>query len=285
MKILGTGLSGLVGSRIVELLSDRYKFEFLEVDIADKIAVTKKIQASDASIVLHLAAKTDVDSCELDKESKGQGEAWSVNVLGTENVALACSGANKKLIYISTDFVFDGKNPPAGGYSEEKVPNPINWYGQTKYEGEKIVQDSNTQWVIVRIAYPYRAYFKRNDFVRSIISKLQRGEKITAITDHVMTPTFIDDIAVALDAIMQTDKIGIFHAVGDQFVTPFEAALNITKVFNLDVKFVGKITRGDYFRGKAPRPFNLSLNNAKIEKLGVKMRTFEEGLQEIKRQL
>lgn len=285
MKILGTGLTGLVGSRIVEFLSDKYEFESSEVDITAKDEIFKKIQTSKASIVLHLAAKTDVDSCELDKELKDEGEAWRVNVLGTENVVLACSQTNKKLIYISTDFVFDGKNPPAGGYSEEEVPNPINWYGQTKYEGEKIIQGSNTHWTIVRIAYPYRAYFKRNDFARSIISKLQRGEKIAAVTDHVMTPTFIDDIAGALETLIFKNKTGIFHLVGSQFISPFEAAVLISEVFNFDKNLIQKRTRGEYFKNRTQRPFNLSLRNDKIRQSGVKMRTFEEGLWEIKKQL
>lgn len=285
MKILGTGLTGLVGSRIVELLSDRCEFESSEVDIISRDEISKKVQASKASIVLHLAAKTDVDSCELDKELKDQGEAWRVNVLGTENVALACSRTNKKLIYVSTDFVFDGENPPDGGYSEEEVPNPINWYGQTKYEGEKIVQGSNTHWAIVRIAYPYRACFKRNDFARSIISKLQRGEKITAIRDHVMTPTFIDDIAGALETLIFKNKTGIFHLVGSQFISPFEVAVLISDVFNFDKSLIQKTTRDEYFKSRAQRPFNLSLRNDKIKQLGVKMRTFGEGLREIKRQL
>lgn len=285
MKILGTGLTGLVGSRIVELLSDRCEFESSEVDITAGDEISKKVQASKASIVLHLAAKTDVDSCELDKELKDQGEAWRVNVLGTENVALACSRTNKKLIYVSTDFVFDGENPPDGGYSEEEVPNPINWYGQTKYEGEKIVQGSNTHWAIVRIAYPYRAYFKRNDFVRSIISKFQRGEKIAAITDHVMTPTFVDDIAGALETLILKNKTGIFHLVGSQFISPFEAAVLISDVFNFDKNLIQKTTRDGYFKDRAQRPFNLSLRNDKIRELGVKMRSFEEGLWEIKRKL
>lgn len=285
MKILGTGLTGLVGSRIVELLSDRCEFESSEVDITSRDEISKKVQASKASIVLHLAAKTDVDSCELDKELKDQGEAWRVNVLGTENVALACSRTNKKLIYVSTDFVFDGENPPDGGYSEEEVPNPINWYGQTKYEGEKIVQGSNTHWAIVRIAYPYRACFKRNDFARSIISKLQRGEKITAITDHVMTPTFIDDIAGALETLIFKNATGIFHLVGRQFVSPFEAAVLISDVFSFDKNLIQKTTRDEYFKNRTQRPFNLSLRNDKIKQLGVKMRTFGESLQEIKRQL
>jgi dTDP-4-dehydrorhamnose reductase len=144
MKILGTGLTGLVGSRVVELLSNKYEFENLSrssgSDISNKEQVLGKIKSSDAQVILHLAAKTNVDECEKDKTLAQSGEAWRINVEGTKNIADACLQASKKLIYISTDFVFDGENPPPGGYSEEDIPNPVNWYARTKYEGEKIVQ-------------------------------------------------------------------------------------------------------------------------------------------------
>ena len=165
MKILGTGLSGLVGSRVVELLNSVYEFEFSDTDITNKEAIDERIRSSNASIVLHLAAKTDVDGCEKDRTLGTEGDAWKINVLGTENVVEACEKNNKKLIYVSTDFVFDGETKSE--YSEEDKPNPINWYARTKYEGEKIVQSSNFNWIIVRIAYPYRSNFKRKDFVRN----------------------------------------------------------------------------------------------------------------------
>jgi dTDP-4-dehydrorhamnose reductase len=140
MKILGTGLTGLVGSRVVELLKDKYEFENLSrssgVDITDKNQVLEKIKGSNAQVVLHLAAKTNVDGCELDKPLKEKGEAWKINVEGVRNVAEACSQTNKKLIYISTDFVFDGTKD---AYSEEDIANPVNWYAQTKYEEKRLL--------------------------------------------------------------------------------------------------------------------------------------------------
>lgn len=289
MKILGTGLSGLVGSRIVELLSHKYEFENLSLDtgtdITDKESVTRKIENSNASLVLHLAAKTDVDGCEKEKSLGEESEAWKINVLGTQNIAYACQKNNKKLIYFSTDFVFDGKNPPPNAYSEEDVPNPINWYARTKYEGEKIVQNISTPWAIVRLAYPYRAYFQRNDFLRAILSRLHKGEKIEALSDHIFTPTFIDDLTFAIDTLIKKEALGIFHVVGSQKLTPYEAALRIAEAFGLPQGNIAKTTRKNYFKNRAPRPFNLALKNDKIQKLGIKMKTFEEGLKEIKSQM
>jgi dTDP-4-dehydrorhamnose reductase len=289
MKILGTGLTGLVGSRIVELLKDKYEFENLSrssgVDISDKNQVLEKIKNSDAQIVLHLAAKTDVDECEKDKLLGQNGEAWKINVEGTSNVANACSEANKKLIYISTDFVFDGANPPVDGYSEEDTPNPINFYAQTKYEGEKIIQSLKTPWIIVRIAYPYRANFIKKDFFRAILGNLREGRLVTAVTDHIFSPTFIDDIASGLDVLISSNSQGIFHVVGSQSLTPFSAANLIAYEFKLDKSKIKETKRSEFFGNRAPRPFQLALKNAKIAKLGVNMRTFEEGMREIKSQI
>lgn len=279
-------MTGLVGSRIVELLKDKYEFENISrstgVDIANKDSILHKIESSNSPIILHLAAKTDVDGCEKDKVFGEDGEAWRINVLGTQNVTDACSQANKKLIYISTDFVFGGTKEV---YFEQDIPNPINWYARTKYEGEKIVQKSNSPWVIARIAYPYRASFSKLDFFRAILNRFKKNEQVFGVTDHIFTPTFVDDIAFAIDGLIKSNEYGIFHAVGSQSLSPYDAAILIAKEFNLDLSKIIKTTRAQYFKNRASRPFKLALKNAKITKLGIHMRTFEEGIKEIKRQI
>jgi len=304
MKILGTGLDGLVGSRIVELLKDQYEFESSDVDITDRDGIITRIRNSDASIVLHLAAKTSVDGCEEDREEdigRGNGvrdewkkkkTAWAVNVYGTQNIVDACQASNKKLIYISTDFVFDGSRPPAGatsdvadGYRETDKPNPVNWYGKTKYEGEKVVQKLSSPWIIARIAYPYRASFAKKDFVRALIHKFQNKENLQMVTDHIMTPTFVDDIACALHFLIKNNSTGIFHVVGSEFISPYEAAIKIAEIFDFSKDYTAETTRSEYFYNRVPRPFQLALKNDKIQNLGVKMRGFEEGLEEVKKQL
>lgn len=288
MKILGTGLTGLVGSRIVELLP-QYQFENISratgVDITNKEQVTTAISASNSPIVLHLAAKTDVDLCELDKPEGVEGEAWRVNVVGAQHIAEACQLSGKKLIFVSTDFVFDGEHTPEDGYTEESVPNPINWYGQTKYEAEKVVQLIGSPWLIMRIAYPYRAVFAKKDFVRVLYNRLREGKQLTMITDHIMTPTFIDDIASALDKLIQTQQTGVYHVTGSQFITPYEIALRLCKDFHLDSSLVEKTTREQYFKDRAKRGFCLRMKNARIVNLGVTMRTLDQGIEEIKYQI
>ncbi len=279
MKILTTGASGLVGSRILELLKDKYDFDSSTEDITQKDLIQNRIKNSNAEIVLHLAAKTHVDGCERDKALGEQGEAWKINVEGTKNVAEACSKLKKRLIYVSTDFVFDGEKED---YVEEDTPNPINWYGRTKYEGELAVQKSQAEYIIARIAYPYRTGFARTDFIRSLIEKFKKGENLTMVTDHIMVPTFIDDIAFALDSLIQKDQTGVFHITGSQPISPFDAAVLIADTFGFSKSKITKTTRSDYFKGRARRGFHLNLKNDKINKMGIKMKTLQEGLLDFK---
>lgn len=287
-KILGVGITGLVGSRIAELL-DSYNFTNLSLETGVNITDSKTLDPirniSSDSIIFHLAAKADVDSCEQEKSLGKESMAWKINVEGTRNVVEACKIGGKKIIYVSTDFVFDGKKE-GGGYTEEDNPNPVNWYAQTKFEGENIVKNSGLPFIIMRIAYPYRAKFEmKKDFVRNIISRLEKNQKVQAVTDHVMTPTFIDDIASAVDVLIKNNSEGIFHVVGGQFISPYNAGLLIAKVFGFESSLVEETTKEEYFKGCAERPFRLALKNDKIQKLNIKMKGLEEGLLEVKKQL
>lgn len=286
IPILGTGLSGLVGSRVQDLLGDNFQFTDLSlatgVDISNIDDLDQSFKNSPASTVLHMAAKTDVDGCEDDKIYQEEGKAWLVNVIGTQNIIEAAKKYHKRIIYISSDFVFDGTKET---YSEDDEVNPVNWYGVTKCEGEKLVQDSGLSYTILRLAYPYRSFFEpKTDFVRRIIRKIERKEKILALTDHIFTPTFIDDIAISLNLILQKELTGIFHVVGTGNLTPLGALGMISKIFKLN-PHVSPITREVFFKDRAFRPFKLALKNDKIARLGIKMKTFEGGLREMYRQL
>jgi dTDP-4-dehydrorhamnose reductase len=227
-----------------------------------------------------------VDGCEDDKNLGEDGEAWRINVLGASNVAEYCRDLGKKIIYISTDFVFDGEKEKGEFYTEKDSPNPINWYSKTKYEGEKLIEKSGAPYMILRLAYPYRANFEpKKDFLRAILDNLKNGNQVKAITDHVFCPTFIDDFAFALEKLVKNDASGIFHTVGGQALTPFEATKIIASEFNLDTNLIVPITREEFFKDRAPRPFNLALRNARIGELGVEMKGFEEGLISIKSQM
>jgi len=286
--LLGTGLSGLVGSRMLEMMSSEYEFENLSLETGVNILnikeVDQRFSSSKAEWVLHFAAKTNVDGCEKDKKFGEKGDAWKINVMGTKNIALACKKFNKKMLYISTDFVFDGKEKRY--YEEEDPPNPLSWYAVTKYEGEKIVQKSHIPYLICRPAYPYRAVNSlKKDLVHVILDRLKNNEKITAVTDQFITPTLIDDIALAIKILITKDQTGIFHINGSQAVTPFDLALKIAQVFNFDKNLIDKITLKAYYQNRAARPFHAVLKNDKIQALGVTMNTLDTGLKIIKKQM
>lgn len=288
MKIFGTGLSGLLGSRIVELLGASHSFTDNSrsngVDITNREQIEKAITDSDAEVVLHLAAYTNVKAAEQERDQGEMSESWKINVVGTENVVKACSSTGKKLVYISTDMVFDGEDTPEGGYQEDAKPNPLSWYAKTKYQGELRVEAGRSPFIIMRPAYPYRAHFEKNDFVRLFMQKLAQNEPLTVLTDRIITPVFIDDLALAFDALLKANATGIYHTVGSTALSIYDAALAIADCFGYDKNLISGTTRAEFLVGRPPEPFNSALNNGKIRQLGVRMKTFEEGLQELKKQ-
>lgn len=276
MKVALSGANGLVGSRIIELLKNDFQFVPLyqkECDITKENDVYNFFNNYQFDFFLHLAAYTNVDGAEKERD-----KAYQINVLGTKNIFQLCQAKKVKLIYISTDFVFDGQNPP---YDENSKPNPIGYYGETKYQGEKIVKDKA---MIVRIAYPYRAYFEaKKDFVRSIIEKLKNKQRLTMIIDGKMTPTFIDDIAYGLKHLIKNFTPEIFHLVGPDSLSPYEAAKLIAKVFNLDQNLIEKISYQEYMKNRARRPQYSQVQSTKNNFF--QMKSFEKGLTTIKRSI
>jgi dTDP-4-dehydrorhamnose reductase len=285
IKILATGMSGLVGTRVNELLSDEFDIEDLSlatgVDITNYESLENRINNSNAKIIIHMAAKTDVDSCEDEKILNENSQCWQVNVVATENISYIANKRGMKVIYISTDFVFDGIKK---FYNEEDKPNPVNWYGFTKFEGENKVKEHTEEYVILRISYPYRANFSlKRDFVRRLLEKMVKKEKIYGLTDHIITPTFIDDIAQAIKTIIQKKVKGIYHVVGSQSLSVYDCIGKIASVFG-QKPIIIPVKREEYFKEKAFRPFNLTMKNDKITKLGCKMKTLDDGLFVIKTQ-
>lgn len=276
LKIALTGADGLVGSRIIELLKNDFEFIPLpqkSMDITDKGQVDNELKNLDFDVFFHLAAFTNVPGAETNKEL-----CFKINRDGTKNVFEAVKQKQKKFIYVSTDFVFDGTTPP---YDEYSTPNPVGVYAQSKYEGEKIVKD---QAMIVRISYPYRAEFElKKDFFRTFKSYLENNKPLSMIADSLMTPTFIDDIASGLKYLFNNYKSGIYHLVGSQSISPYEAALIVAETFNLKKTLIGRTTYVEYVKGKAQLP---QFANIKSNKNNFwKMKSFAEGMEEIKKQL
>lgn len=292
-KIIGTGLSGLVGSRIVELLKDKYEFVDFSLDsgvnILDIASLTSAFNKNkDAIAVLHLAAFTDTNAAWLQKGDKS-GICYQLNVVGTQNILDLAQKYNQQLIYISTDFVFDGnKTTP---YTETDTPSPIEWYGETKYLGEKVITNSGySNFNISRITYPYRAKFDTKiDIIRKVLTKLKNGEEVKMFSDQICTYTYIDDIAIALGYFIENKTTGIYHLVGSSFHSPFQMCQEVAKVFGLNQDLISASSLDEFIKsqpeGSRPWQKTLITSNQKATNLGLNFCTLEEGLNKIKEQI
>ncbi|RJQ25631.1 NAD(P)-dependent oxidoreductase [Candidatus Parcubacteria bacterium] len=314
MKIAVIGASGLIGTRLVSFLKE--KFEIVELsrsrgfDVVNRESVQKVLSDINPSIILHLAAKTNVDECEKDKENdlkklvelslinqksnlisfgqinpldwRDENSAFSINTVGTKNLVDFSLKNNSKLIYISTDFVFSGNEEY---YTEESLSSPINWYGQTKFWGEEFVNLLPNP-LIVRLSYlyGYRNNIKK-DFVWKIMELLEAKKEISLVFDQIITPTFIDDIVFGLKLLIEKEAVGTYHLVGESFLSPFEIGQEITQIFSFETSKIKKVTGDEFYQNRAKRPFQTRLKNDKLEKLGFKTKTFKEALILIKNNL
>ncbi len=278
-KIQIIGATGFLGSKIYQDFSQNYKvtgtyfknknpymrpYDLTKFDLT----LFKEIKPN---IVIHTAAMTDVDECETNPQ-----KAYQINVEGTKNVIEGCRINNSKLIYISTDFVFDGK---AGDYKETDLPNPLNFYAKTKLKAEQIVKDSGLNYIIARVAVLYG----QNDsqkFVNWCINKLRNQKQVFLINDHIRTPTLIDDISSALEELIERKFQGIIHITGPEKLSAYQMGIKIAETFGLNKKYIKSIT-SDKFKQKAERPKDSSLNIEKLQHEGIKMSKFIEGLKKI----
>lgn len=276
-RIVITGAGGLVGSRILELFDGTFEcfpLSSSELDITNIDSVHSVLKSISYDGVLHLAGYTNVDGAESESE-----KAYSINHIGTKNLVEVARDMHKEFTYISTDFVFDGKTQSP--YTETSKPNPISIYGDSKYKGEL---DVLPYGMIVRISYPYRAQFdKKKDIVRILKSLLEAKKPLSMISDSIMVPTFIDDIANGLKYLLNNFTPEVFHLVGKDGMSPYELAKQIAKTFNLDTSLISKTTYSSYFTGKAKRPQFCSISSTK--NTFYSMNTFEKGLHIIKNQL
>lgn len=276
LKVAITGPSGLIGSRIIELLDNDFEFISLDqpaFDITKKDLVFQTITDTNFDILLHLAAYTNVDGAETNKELVAK-----INIEGTRHVFEAVMNKGKKMIHISTDFIFDGTSPP---YFEDAEPNPISYYGETKYQAEKIVQGKA---MIIRPAYPYRAKYEiKSDFVKSIRSLLEQNKPISMVTDSTITPTFIDNIAYALKYLFNNFSTQIYHIVGADSISSYDAGKLIAKTFGYNENLIQPTTYAQYFNNKAKRPQYSQIKTK--NNTFYKMKTFAEGLADLKKQI
>lgn len=267
IPLLGTGLTGLVGSKFVELYQEKYACTNLDlatgVDITDAAQVMDAIVKHPASVVVHFAAFTDVTKAHQENGDR-EGMVYKVNVRGTKHIVDAVKQAGKRLIHISTAYVFDGEKPTP--YTEEDSVHPIEWYGQTKAYAEEQVLQADINAVILRIDQPYRLdEFPKLDILHRIKKGLEEKTLPPMFTDHTFCPTRIEQFAQTLDFMIHNDVQGIFHATTDPMTTDYEFAQQVKQQFGL----AGEIQKGslEEFLKTTSRPYqkNTALDTTKLQ--------------------
>lgn len=261
-KIFITGSRGYIGSRFLSLYRDAFTIADPQVNILSPDDVVRTLSESESSIVIHLAAKTHIDRCEKEKHSGKNSNVWKVNVEGTKHIIDACKKTGSYLIMFSTECVFDGE---VGQYTETDIPNPKNWYGETKYRAEQMVLDSGIPACILRSVYTYGHPDHKNDTVKTLLNKLQNSEKIRAVTDQLMSFTFVDDLLRVLKSIINHKPRGIFHYAGTKQISMYEFSSKVATVYGYHQDTIEPVTLEEYFKNRAKfRLRRATLNCEKI---------------------
>lgn len=269
MKILITGVKGQLGSELSKIIPDAVLADKEELDITDFEAVKQFVNTNKIDTIINCVAYTAVDKAEDDEEN-----TYKVNVLGAENLAKT----NCKLIHISTDYVFDGKNYEP--YIEEDKTEPLSVYGKTKLESENVVLKNNKQAIVIRTSWLYSTY--GNNFVKTMLRLGKEKESLNVVFDQVGTPTYAKDLAEIIKVIIPNineETAGIYHFSNEGVCSWYDFATEIMSLSNLNCK-VKPILSIEY-PTKATRPHYSVLNKNKIKKtFNVEIRHWKEALME-----
>jgi len=288
MITLITGITGLLGTALIQenrnnkfikgIYIGDYEMpnnEFIDYTICNVTNIDilfNNFQNDKIDCIIHTAGIANTDKSEREPE-----RAYLSNVIGTKNIIELAHLKQAKLIYISTNAVFDGKNPP---YSEEDKPNPINRYGAIKLECESLVRKSLKNYLIVRpiLMYGLNNENERKSFFIWVLEKLRNKERINIVNDVFENPILSYQCADIIWKLINKDALGIYHIAGRDVLSRYEAVKVTAKVFSLDATLINPVS-SNFFPNIAPRPKNTSYRTAKIEgELGVKPLGFEEGL-------
>lgn len=294
-RIMITGSNGLLGQKVVDILSrsdyplmlisleaesvfDEEIFPYRQIDLSQKQEVRKVIDLFEPDIIIHTAAVTDVDLCE-----KERALAWRVNVGSVENVAHAANMVGAKIIHFSTDYVFDGVSGP---YGETDRPNPISYYGRTKFASENVLRIAGTPSTIIRTMVLYGIGRKvKTNFALWLYHNLKENKPIRVVDDQMGSPTLVDDLALAVIKIIELDRSGLYHIAGADLVSRYDFALSFARIFGFNKKLIQPI-KSSQFKQPAPRPLKSGFVTLKAQiELGLKMSGVERGLTILKNQL
>ena len=264
MKILVTGSNGMLGNDLLPLLQERHAVVPLtraEADITDELQVRRAIKEVRPEVVIHAAAMTAVDDCELRPEL-----AFRANAEGTRHVASACAELGVPIFYVSTDYVFDGEK--AEPYVETDRTHPVSVYGQSKLEGENQVRALLRRFWIARTSWVFGPFGK--NFVEAILGKARQGATLRVVDDQVGCPTYTADLARKIVEIVELGSPGLYHISNQGSCSRFEFAQEILRQVGLDLALVVPVPTSASDR-PARRPMNSRLANRKLEeeKLGL----------------
>lgn len=261
MRILVTGVKGQLGFDVVNELEKRghtaIGVDVEEMDITDAEAVEREMKAEDLDAVIHCAAYTAVDAAEDNRET-----CMRVNADGTRNIARACKELDLKMVYISTDYVFDGKGERP--WEPDDARSPLNVYGESKYQGELAVEEYLDKYFIVRIAWVFGV--NGRNFIKTMLKLAENHKEINVVNDQTGSPTYTYDLAVLLADMVETEKYGRYHATNEGLCTWYEFAREIFRQAGLDIK-VNPVS-SEEFPAKAERPHNSRMDKGKLTKNG-----------------
>ena len=280
MKVLVTGVAGQLGHDVMNELHKRgyegvgsdiapqysgaddgtavTKMDYVQMDITNSQEVTETIKKVNPDVVVHCAAWTAVD---LAEESENKEKVMAINVGGTENIAKVCKELDCKMVYISTDYVFDGYGTRP--WEEDcKDYAPLNVYGESKLMGEKVVSLNLEKYFIVRIAWVFGV--NGNNFIKTMLNVGKKFDTLKVVNDQIGTPTYTYDLSRLLVDMIETDKYGYYHATNEGgYISWYDFACEIFRQAGYKTK-VNPVTTEEYGVSKARRPFNSRLNKTKL---------------------
>jgi len=296
MRILITGANGLLGQKLVELITESgheliatskgtnrnllvrgYQYE--KLDITVKEDVENLLMRHKPDVVINTAGMTNVDQCETE-----QDECRALNVTAVDHLIKACKQTGSHLVHLSTDFIFDGEDGP---YDEEATPNPLSFYGKSKLAGEGLILQSDINWSIARtvLVYGHVNKMSRTNIVLWVKDSLEVGKKLTIVDDQWRTPTFAEDLAKGCLLIAEKGAKGVYNISGNDLLTPYELSLITAEAFGLDVTLITQVDSSTFTQpAKRPPKTGFIIEKARKE-LGYVPHGFKESLNLLKAQL
>lgn len=295
-KVLITGANGLLGQQLIKVFRHDYEvhalglqpeprlsdknFAYHQGDIADRRKLRDLVQALVPNFIMNAAAFTDVDGSETQREL-----CWKINVTGVENLVYAAQKVHARLLHVSTDYVFDGKNGP---YREDDRPNPFGFYARSKLAGENVLLNSEANGAIARTMVLYGAGYEiRPNFVTWLIAQLRNGKSVRVVDDQFGNPTLASELARALRILAEAGsaKRGVYHLSGSEVIDRYRFAVKIAEVFDLDASLIQPIQTSD-LKQAAPRPLRSGFDISKaVSELNISMSDVVGGLQKFKAEL